>query len=133
LYSVPRNKERLKQLIKKTNANTIVENYNYIPQYSFEQFTKMFLGNVKYLINNKEGMTTISEMSKMLNIDEDFLLVFCQFMTKKGYIDFTKADTILVFNKGSKQEILDKRLEDIIKKHLLDKEAYIKYLLQFER
>ena len=93
----------------------------------------MFLGNVKYLINNKEGTTTIKEMSKMLNIDEDFLLVFCQFMTNKGYIDLTKADTTLVFNKGSKQEVVDKRLEDTIKKYLLDKEAYIKYLLQFER
>ena len=40
LYSVPRNKERLKQLIKKTSANIIVENYNYVPQYSLEQFMK---------------------------------------------------------------------------------------------
>ena len=129
LYSVPRNKERLKQLIKKTNANTIVENYNYVPQYSLEQFTKMFLGNVKYLLKNKEGMTTILEMSKMLNIDEDFLLVFCEYMTKKGYIEFTKADNTIIFNKGSKKEVLDKRLEEVVKKYLLDKEAYIRYVI----
>ena len=129
LYSVTRNKERLKQLIKKTNANIIVENYNYVPEYSLEKFTKMFLGNVKYLINNKEGMTTISEMSKMLNIDEDFLLVFCEYMTKEGYIEFTKADNTIIFNKGSKQEAVDKRLEYTINKYLLDKEAYIRYLI----
>jgi len=130
LYSVPRNKERLKQLIKKTNANVIIENYSYIPEYSLEQFMKMFLGNVKYLINNKEGMTTISEMSKMLNIDEDFLLVFCEYMTKKGYIEFTKAENTLVFSKESKKEVIDKRLEDTIKKYLMEKEAYIRYSLQ---
>jgi len=130
LYSVPRNKERLKQLIKKANVNIIVENYNYVPEYSLEKFVKMFLGNVKYLINNKEGMTTIFEMSKLLNIDEDFLLVFCQYMTNKGYIEFTKADTTLVFNKGTQKEVVDKRLEEIVKRYLLDKEAYIKYSLQ---
>lgn len=131
LYSVPRNKERLKQLIKKTNANIIVENYNYVPQYSLEQFMKMFLGNVKYLINNKEGMTTISEMSKMLNIDEDFLLVFCEYMTKKGYIEFAKSDTTIIFNKGNKKEVIDKKLEEVVKRYLLDKEAYKDFILRY--
>jgi len=129
LYSVPRNKERLKQLIKKTNANIIVENYNYVPQYSLEQFIKMFLGNIKYLINNKEGATTIKEMAKLLNIDEDFLLVFCEYMTKKGYIEFTKAENTIIFNKGSKKEVVDKRTEEIVKKYLLDKEAYVRYMI----
>ena len=133
LYSVPRSKERLKQLIKKTNANIIVENYNYVPEYSLEKFMKMFLGNVKYLINNKEGMTTISEMAKMLNIDEDFLLVFCEYMTKKGYIEFIKAENTLVFNKGNKKEAIDKRLEEVVKRYLLDKESYIRYSLQDNR
>ena len=94
---------------------------------------KMILGNVKYLINNKEGMTTISEMAKMLNIDEDFLLVFCEYMTKKGYIEFIKAENTLVFNKGNKKEAIDKRLEEVVKKYLLDKESYIRYSLQDNR
>ena len=93
----------------------------------------MFLGNIKYLINNREGMTTIREMAKLLNIEDDFLLVFCEYMTKKGYIEFTKADTTIIFNKGSKQEAVDKRLEEVVKKYLLDKEAYIHYLMKFER
>ena len=129
LYSIPRNKERLKQLIKKTNANTIVENYTYVPEYSLEKITKMFLGNVKYLINNKEGMTTIGAMSKMLNIDEEFLLVFCEYMTKKGYIEFAKAEETIIFNLGSKQEAVDKRLEEVVERYLLDKEAYIRYII----
>jgi hypothetical protein len=90
----------------------------------------MFLGNIKYLINNKEGATTIYEMSKLLNIDEDFLLVFCEYMTKEGYIEFTKADNTIIFNKGNKKEIVDKRLEEIVKKYLKDKQSYIEFVLK---
>ena len=111
----------------------IVENYSYIPDYSIDKFIKMFLGNVKYLMNNKEGMTTISQMAKLLNIDEDFLLVFCEYMTKKGYIEFTKAGNTLIFNNGAKQDGVDKRLEEVVKRYLLDKEAYIRYSLQDNR
>lgn len=130
LYSVPRNKERLNKIIKKTNANIIIENYSYIPEYSLQQFMKMFLGNVKYLINNKKGMTTVLQMAKMLNIDEDFLLLFCEYMTKKGYIEFTKADETLIFNNGYKKEVVDKRLEEVVKRYLLDKEAYVNFVLR---
>lgn len=130
LYSVPKNKEILKQLIKKTNASTVVTNYSYVPTYSLYEFEKMFLGNVKYLINNKKGITNIEKMANMLNIDEDFLLVFCEYMTKKGYIEFTKAEKNIIFNKGNKKELIDKRLEETVKRYLLDKEAYVEFILK---
>lgn len=130
LYSIPKNKETLKKLIKKTGASNVIANYSYVPVYSLNEFEKMFLGNVKYLINHKEGITNIEKMANLLNIDEDFLLVFCEYMTKKGYIEFTKVEKNIIFNKGNKKEFIDNRLEEIIKRYLLDKEAYVEFTLK---
>ena len=95
-----------------------------------DKFTKTFLGNVKYLMNNKDGMTTTKEMSKILNVDEEFVLVFCELMTIKGYIQYTKAEKKLIFQKGNGKKKENIRLEEMVKRYLLDKQSYIKYSLQ---
>jgi hypothetical protein len=133
LYSIPRSKERLKSILNIVKPSRVILNYTYIPEYDFEKFVRMFLGNVKFLINNQQGMTTLKQMAKVLNIDEEFVLVFSEYMTRKGYIDFVKAEDNMVFSRGAKEEYIDLRQEKVIKKYLLDKEAYIRYLLKFER
>jgi len=127
LYSLPRNNSRLKAIIEKSNAEKIILNYSYIPNFEISHFTKDFLGYVKNLINNKESMDDIANIAKIFNIDDEFVLTFSDFMTKQGYINYKIIDKKVVFEIVNKEKQEDYWLGKIVRRYLKEKEEYTNY------
>lgn len=129
LYSIPRNNTRLKEIIEKSKATKIILNYSYIPNYEISSFTKNFLGYIKNVINNKGAIDDIENIAQILNVDEEFLLTFSDFMTKQGYINYKIEEKKIIFEITKKAKNEDYNLEKIIKRYLKEKEEYTKYSL----
>jgi len=129
LYSLPKSKKRLNEIIEKSKASKVILNYSHIPEFEISKFTKNFLGYIKNIINNKGAVDKVTTISKMFCIDNEFVLTFSEFMSKQGYINYKIIEDKIFFEIVKKEKKQDYNLEKVVRRYLKEKEEYTKHSL----
>jgi hypothetical protein len=127
LYSLPKSRDELNNIVMATKASKVIFNYSYVPDYEIYNFTKVFLGLVKNIINNYSGIYSIKKISKIMNIEEEFVITFSKFMESYGYFTFSTQEDNIYFDRSNAEKSQNNYLGKIISRYLEEKQEYVKY------
>jgi len=132
LYSLPKSNKILQELIENTCPDKVVLNYSYIPKYDVLSFQKVFMGNVKNIVNNYEGKIFVKELADILLVDEEFIYTYSRLLEDYGYInaEFSKNGEIKFSINSGKKGKKNQYLANIVTRYLKEKEEYVKYMVK---
>ncbi len=129
LYSLPKSNKIFNVIIDELRPERIVLNYSYLPKYDLDRFGKMFLGVIKNIVNNNDGIINVSKFAEIMQVEEEFINTFSRLLSSYGYFEFYNIDDYDIkyeIKKKVKKE--DKFLENVVLKYLREKQEYVAYM-----
>ena len=129
LYSLPKSNKIFNRIVEDLHPEKIILNYSYLPKYDVDSFTKMFLGVIKNIVRNRNGIISIGKFAEIMQVEEEFINTFSRLLSDYGYFDFYNVDAIEIkyeIKKKSKKD--NKFLEKMVIKYLREKEEYVNYM-----
>ena len=107
---------------------TLIINYSYLPKYDWNSYLKTFLGIVKTAVNQKNGKISIREMSDLLLVDKEFVLLCLKLYAKYGYFSYQIEENVITFAIIEKDPVKDPYLEELVENYLSEKQEYANFM-----
>ena len=116
-------------IIEDLHPEKIILNYSYLPKYDLDSFTKMFLGVIKNVVRNRNGIISIGKFAEIMQVEEEFINTFSRLLSDYGYFDFYNMDNFEIKYEVKKKNKKDNKfLEKIVIRYLREKEEYVNYM-----
>ena len=129
LYSLPKSNKIFNVIIEDLHPEKIILNYSYLPKYDLDSFTKMFLGVIKNVVRNRNGIISIGKFAEIMQVEEEFINTFSRLLSDYGYFDFYNMDNFEIKYEVKKKNKKDNKfLEKIVIRYLREKEEYVNYM-----
>lgn len=130
LYSLPQSNKVLNELLENTCPDCVIINYSYTPKYGKLDFQKMFMGVIKNISNNSNGVIKVEDFSDIMQTDSEFIITYSKLLADFGYFDFSwDNDKLKYVIKLKMDKKKNAYLENISTRYLKEKEEYVKYMV----
>ena len=130
LYSLPQNNKVLDELLENTCPDCVIINYSYTPRYDELDFQKMFMGVIKNISNNSNGVIKVDDFSDIMQTDNEFIITYSKLLADFGYFDFScdsgKLKYVIKLKVDKKKNAY---LENISTRYLKEKAEYVRYMV----
>ncbi len=132
--SVPVNSQIFREVVSFVNPKHVLVNFSIIPDYSFKGFITDLLGILKYVISNDAGLVHLEQLSMRLCIEEEVVVAAVKYLKAAGKIEFELDENGMIHVKRSDNKPCTDvfTLERNIKAALLEKNAYLKFIMDLE-
>ncbi len=133
--SAPLNSLIFREMVSVVNPGAVVINFSILPDYSFKGFMADLMGILKYIINNKGGRDKIEHLSMRLCVEEEILRAALRYLEAAGKLRLSidcDSGEVYVSKGGEKAEDRIYMTEKNLKNALLEKNAYLQFVLGLE-
>lgn len=134
--SPPSNTSIFREVVALSNPETIVINFSYLPDYSFNGFLMNLMGIIKHIVNHEKGMGIIEEISIKLGVEESIVRTALRFLKAYGKINYllSEDDRRVFILKGDGSKTVEVAMaEKRLKNALMEKLAYQQFILKMEK
>ncbi|MCX7747544.1 MAG: single-stranded-DNA-specific exonuclease RecJ [Clostridia bacterium] len=133
--STPVNTEVFREVIARSNPDTVVISFNKLPDYSWKEYITRFLGVLKYIINHEKGICSLELLCTKMCVEGPIMKATLKYLMMMGKIQFSineeNGNVFIRKSCGGMEKsiyITEKKLKDA----LLEKQAYQMFLLKLE-